>query len=310
MSKENICFNSDPQPGIGLPYEDIFFIRNKPENDRSESQNEIKLFLEDAFSFKNPDSIVNNLPEDKFGLENLSKIQIDFINWGNTQLVYLASLLYSNNKKEKLAVLVNQPTTPFGSGLREFENLKKLSDLDSNFVVRPFCYFSNKEQKQELYVSPYIEKAKCIIGVKEKWGVFDPDPLYHYEQFSDETSDQILANMIGLLVYYYDPKSGLAIVKTQISGDDFILEKKWEENPTISNIKLIAARELKEIKFNDYINKIKCEFLKGTNLKKKCVKEGGFEINYGSEKPIPQDITQKGIDLGMHLKKGNPKLSI
>ena len=65
--------------------------------------------LVSAFSNGNPDSILSQI-SGRFGLDSDVPVELAFMNYGNMQLVYLATIEY----RVKVAALVNQPHTPLG----------------------------------------------------------------------------------------------------------------------------------------------------------------------------------------------------
>ncbi|MDD4027249.1 MAG: hypothetical protein PHO75_03625 [Candidatus Shapirobacteria bacterium] len=300
MNKELVYISRDFSAGIGIPDDGSHFIKTNSDRDLLNTQNDIRDVLNAAFDIEDKNSIINNLPE-RFKISPDVNVQIDFMNYGNTQLVYLATLLGCNYEK-KLAVLINQPITPLGVVKEEFENLKKLSQLDPKFIIKPYTFFS--DGKHELYVSPYIEKAKCIYGGYQKWGIFDPDPFYHFEPFTKEISDQISTNMIALLVHYYDKKNNLGIAKTQISGDDFILTKDWDNNGIVLNsMRIIAARKMIHVSLKEYLDIIRSEFSQATHYNDEIIRRGEIKVNCKSSTAIPEKIIERGISLGLSLKR-------
>lgn len=104
--------------------------------------------------------------------------RLQFINYGDTQLVYVLTV-----GERKYTMLVGQPTTEFGVVKKEYENLKTIGKNNKQNVVVPIQYFKDDKDKQELYVTPYLYQARCI-GVEEKdWGVWIPEPEYHFKEF-------------------------------------------------------------------------------------------------------------------------------
>lgn len=126
------------------------------------------------------------------------------MNYGGTQLVYLATI----KDQGKFVALINQPHTPLGKVREEFENLKRLVEIDPRYVVRPYAHFVRKEKGHELYVSEYIENALCIAHIDDTHGIYDPLPHYHFEEFPAKTSRLIHKGIIALLVNYYDEEKG------------------------------------------------------------------------------------------------------
>jgi hypothetical protein len=211
-------------------------------------------------------------------------VHLDFINYGNTQMVYCARPANG----QLLTVLINQPKQKLGVVKSEFENLQRLAEIDPGFVIPTWAYF--KSESNELYVSSYVKNARCIYHMEDYpmgWGNFNPVPVYHFERFSEETAKAVTSNMIALLVNYYDSERGRGISKTQISGDDFILSQEFQPNnpdanTVLANMKLIAARGFIETEFQKYLDLIQQEFLMGTHYNDPDVISGRFQINHKS----------------------------
>ncbi|MEI8009166.1 MAG: hypothetical protein WCI00_07525 [bacterium] len=136
-------------------------------------------------------------------LDSESNVNLSFMNYGDTELVYLASI----GEKAKIATLINQPHTPLGKVKEEFDNLKRMVEIDPRFVVKPFAHFMKEKMGHEFYVSEYIDNAYCIAH-NDEHGVYNPLPRYHFEKFTKEISSKIHKVMIALLVNYYDEERG------------------------------------------------------------------------------------------------------
>jgi len=265
-----------------------------------ESHKNIIRALITAFSNEIPNSILSQLAG-KFNFDLNSSVNLSFMNYGNTQLVYLATIA----DKFKFAVLINQPHTHLGVVKEEFNNLEHLVKIDQRFVVKPFAYFDLKEKGHELYASQYIDNARCI-AVNNYPGFYDPLPFYHFEKFLPETVHAINSNIISLFVNYYDSEKKRGIAKTQISGDDFILTQNFIKNKSDTiqpNIKIIAARGFIEASLDEYINLLRQEFLIGTNYDEKDIISGKIRINHKSKLPMNLKEIEKGIQIGLELRK-------
>lgn len=168
--------------------------------------------------------------------------KIQFINYGETQLVYVLTV-----GERKYTLLVGQPTTKFGEVKKEYENLKIFGKDNRENIVVPIQYIT--DNKRELYVTPYLYQARCI-GVEDKeWGIWLPEPEYHFQEFSPKDKSIINSSMIAMLIKFFDNKNNLGMGACRLGGGDFVLEKRFENEPiTYENIskrmKLIAAREL------------------------------------------------------------------
>lgn len=155
-----------------------------------------------SFSNDVPDSLIHQLSQ-QLGIDKKANTKVAFMNHGNTQLVYLATI----KNQGKFAALINQPHTSLGKVKEEFENLKRMTEIDPRFVVKPIAHFIREEKGHELYVSEYIENALCIAH-NEEHGIYDPLPYYHFETFTPRTSNMIHKSIIALLVNYYDEEQG------------------------------------------------------------------------------------------------------
>ncbi len=264
------------------------------------SHNSIKQTLKSAFSSENQTNIISKLPS--FGQFDLnSPVKLSFLNYGDTQLVYLATI----GQTSKVVALINQPHTPLGVVKKEFDNLTRLAEIDLRFVVKPHVYFNLEEKGHELYISEYVNNAMCI-AVLNGHGIYDPLPSYHFEKFTPEISSRVNSSMIALLVNYYDIKRKRGIAKTQISGNDFILTRDFQKlNPetVLPNMKIIAARDFIDVSLYEYVDILEQEFLLGTSRSDKEVISGKIIINHSSKSPMTINEIKKGISLGLELRK-------
>lgn len=225
----------------------------------------------------------NNVPEFQ------GEKDIKFINYGDTQLVYVLTV----NGNKQYTLLVNQPHTEFGTGKREFDNLSLLNKNNHN-VIRPFFYAENGER--ELYATPYSYQARCVGIEKTEWGMWVPEPEYVFKEFTDSERQIINSSMVAMLVQLYDARRKLGLAECRLDGGDFMLEKGFEEqelscDSILQKMKLIAARKLIYIGFDEYIEKLKAE-LSG--------KEKGPNIILGKKlvNPMTEEEIEKGILLG------------
>lgn len=229
--------------------------------------------------------------------------KIQFINYGDTQLVYVLTV-----GERKYTLLVGQPAVEFGTVKREYENLRTLGRNNNENIVVPIHYFKDKKSERELYVTPYLYQARCI-GVEDKnWGIWVPEPEYHFQEFSPENKGVINSSMIAILIKYFDDKRNLGIGNCRLSGGDFILEKGFEdEKITYENImkkmKLIAARELLPMTLEEYINRIKEEFFRITYYKNEEEKDKTILINQKGRASMTIEEINAGIELGCELRK-------
>lgn len=114
--------------------------------------------------------------------------------------------------------------------------------------------------------------------------------------------------MIANLVKLYDAKNNLGIASCKIGGGDFILDKKWQKKEqtvksTLQNMKLIAARELIQIPLNQYVELIKKEFILRTYYENINDRDKSILINHKNRFPMQREEVEKGIQLGLRLRK-------
>lgn len=235
--------------------------------------------------------------------------KIQFINWGDTELVYVLTV-----GDKRYTMLVGQPTIKFGEVKKEYDNLRRLYKISPEHIVAPMYYLKNHDSTREMYVTPYLYQARCISSNEGNWGVFIPEPEYHFTSFSKEERQVINSSMIALLVRMYDMKNNLGIASCNISrGGDFILEKaigdfdtnKKTEKPVthediLKRMKLIAAREFVKMELEEYIDIIRKEFIKETYHSQE---DESMIINRRSCLKMEKDEIEIGIELGMELRK-------
>ena len=227
--------------------------------------------------------------------KELQDFGFEFINYGRTQIVYVLTDKATN---EKVTILVKQPVVEYGKVKQEADNLKNLKLVD-NLVVAPIDYYSNGEQ--ELYVTPYIEQARCVASDR-KWGVYVPEPFYRFEDFSEKQESVVNACMIAKLVSMYDFENNQGIAACKLGGGDFMLEKGWEDKPltienTLKSLYFIAAREMLKCSFEDYLKIIKSEFSRAT------INENQDELLVNIRGRVAMNIQdiESGIELGKQI---------
>ena len=275
----------DIKDSLGIPNFGPWYINVLPEQDTLEEITEI-------FNF------IKSVVYDKKILEfNSGNIDIQFINYGRTQLVFVVTV--DNNKQYTL--LVNQPATKYGVGKNEFDNLNMLNKIDAQLVIKPLYYFEN--ENQELYITPYYHQARCIGVDTNEWGMWIPEPEYHFDMFNEKNRRIINSTMIAILIRLYDEKNNKGISKCRLDGGDFMLLKGFENNElsydNITNyIKLIAARELLHISLDDYINRIRLE------LASKYT-DNLIVVGKKLRKPFTEDEIESGVEMGLRLKRIN-----
>lgn len=256
-------------------------------------------------AFTNQEESVYSKLNSRFQFAPKSEVNLAFMNYGNTQLVYLATIGNCVGPKHKFAVLINQPHTPLGVVKQEFENLARLKELDPRFVVEPFAHFALPRKGHELYAAQYIENALCL-AVQQVQGFYDPLPNYHFEAFPEESEldSRVNSSMIALLVNYYDHERKRGLAATQISGNDFMLTrdfKKEDPKTILPSMKLIAARGFVDAPLNDYTEMLKHDFITGTTRTTSDLKR--FKINHKSGLPLKLEDITHGIKRGLELRK-------
>ncbi len=254
------------------------------------------------FDAMNPNSAFSQLSQ-RFDLNSHFPAKISFINYGNTELVYMIKY----NEGHTFTILINQPQTPIETIRQEFENLKRLFEIDPHHVVEPYAYFSDEWGKHSFYVSEYINNAICIAHSPDwtPW-FYNPLPSYHFETIDSETTKEVNKNIIALLVHYYDQEQWMWLVETEISGNDFMLTRDFDLNnkETIQNtIKLISARNRIKISFEEYLHLIRKEFSMWTNRKMDEVVNWTIKINHKSVIAMSIDDIEEGIKLWLNMNK-------
>lgn len=268
---------------------------------RSEAHSNIKNTLIKAFRYDLDNSIVSRLSK-THNIKSPSSINISFLNYGNTEIVYLVTM--SNNNQ--FTVLINQPHTKLGVVRDEFNNLERLMEMDSRFVVKPLAYFSNEDLGHELYASEYIKDAACIIIGKSKHGIYLPIATPPFKVFPSKISSAINSTMIALLVNYYDEQKGRGLAQIQTNGNDYMLKPEFEikdKSTILPNIKLIAARKFIDTTLDEYLNLLQSEFLISTEHGDKLVTSGKILINTRSSYAMTKKQINKGIELGLKLRR-------
>ena len=224
-----------------------------------------------------------------------NKKNIKFINYGKTQLVYVMTI----DNSRQYTLLINQPATEYGLGKAEFNNLNRLNQLDSDAVIKPIGYFENNGK--ELYITPYYRQARCV-GIETKdWGVWVPEPNYHFRKFTEEEKHAVNSVIVAMLVKLYDEENNQGLSKCRLDGGDFMLLKGYEHNDMsfeniMNSIKLIAARKLIPISLDDYIERIRIE-LSGQDCNVMLVLGGKLK------QPFTIEEIEDGIEKGLELRK-------
>lgn len=223
-----------------------------------------------------------------------------FINWGYTGLVYVMRI-----GNQMFAITINQPSAPFQTIDQEYHNLVEFGNKHPNDVVKPEYHYSNPNLGFSLYISPYIDKARCISNNPKGWGIFIPEPRYRFRRYSPKAQKELLPCLIAKLILLYDDdnKKGIASCKT-IDGD-FMLDKRidyedFNTNNIMNRLKLVSIRDTINVSLDEYKDLIRTEF--------STLPQDGFLINTRSEAPIPITDIEKGIEIGLSARENNNKV--
>ena len=225
---------------------------------------------------------------------NVNDLRIQFINYGKTELVYVLT----EPNGERVTILTKQPAVEFGKIKQEAQNLRDLKQVDKK-VVAPIDYYRFGDQ--ELYVTPYINQARCVASYGT-WGMYIPEPFYRFEDFTSEQEQIVNTCMIAKLVSLYNFEKGQGVASCKLGGGDFMLPKGWEdETPTIkntlNNLYLIAAREMLDCSFDEYLDIIRSEFSRRTIDEK----QDELLLNLRGRVPMQIEDIENGIELGKQI---------
>ena len=227
----------------------------------------------------------------------IEDLNIEFINYGKTELVYVLS----EKSGKRVTLLVKQPAVQLGKVNQEARNLIALKKKDEN-VIAPIDYFQLGDQ--ELYVTPYINQARCIASYGS-WGMYIPEPYYRFESFTAEQEKIVNSCMIAKLVSLYDFDKREGISACKLGGGDFMLPKGWErQKPTVEdtlkNLYLIAAREKVKCSFEEYLSIIRDEFSRRTITEN----QKDLIMNLRGRVPMQTEDIEAGIKLGQSIIQG------
>ena len=225
---------------------------------------------------------------------DVKDLGLDFINYGKTELVYVLT----EPNGDRVTILTKQPAVEVGQVKQEAQNLCELKKVD-NSVVAPIDYY--KFGDQELYATPYINQARCVAS-DGKWGMYVPEPFYRFESFTSEQEHIVNTCMIAKLVSLYNFEKGQGIASCKLGGGDFMLPKGWEkEIPTIQNtlnsLYFIAAREMINCSFDEYLDLIRSEFARKTINEN----QDKLFLNHRGRVPMSPNDIECGIELGKQI---------
>ena len=199
---------------------------------------------------------------------------------------------------------MNQPKTPAGQGLEEYNNLIYLNKINPDIVIKPINYYVNPDNpQQELYITPYYFQARCVGVNTTEWGIWIPEPKYYFRDFNQIEKKVINKCMIALVIKLYDEKNKKGISRWRFDGGDFMLLKGFEngeinEDNIIKNLIMISARKLITIELKDYIEKMKIELRNGLNDN-----EEKLIIGKNLRCPFSEEEIEEGIKYGMKLRE-------
>ena len=226
---------------------------------------------------------------------------IEFINYGDTELVYVIKTDDNIN-----TLLVGQPATILGTVKIEYDNLRHLATNNPSIIVSPTTYISNG--KREAYITPYVKQARCIATYDGTYGAYIPEPYYRYEPYNDFDQYLVSKAIVANLIRLYDYDNKLALAECKIGGGDFILEKEYDIEPhteenILKRMKLIAARKLINIELKDYIGLLRKELSKRTYYRSLSERDNSILVNIKNRVPMSQEAIEDGISLGLSLRK-------
>ncbi len=269
----------------------VFYIKNEGTLLADEYVN-LKLFLQE---YKNHYAKQN-------GVSNKA-VNIRFINWGMEAQFFVLSC-----KKELLTLLVGQPRIKFGTIKHQAKLLSHFNKIDS-LVVAPVEYFASNSNvyKKELMVTPYVYQARCISTVDQNLGVYVPEPKYHFSTFSTQAQSVVKSCMIAKLISCYDVKNNVGLGDVQVFSGDFILDKSYKQTnnytQTLNKLSLIACRKTVKCRLEEYINLIKSEFVVNSRQGTSLLGNKKFKINTNLDSPLSLAEVEKGIKLGLAIRK-------
>jgi|GEM_PF-2625346 len=248
-----------------------------------------------ATELKNLDCLINTTIKNDKHFAGKS-VNVEFINYGKTQLVFLAT----TDKGKQYTLMVNQPATKLGFGKNEFNNLRQLNQIAPNLVIKPMSHF--EEDKHELYITPYYQHARCICVEKKDWGMWIPELGYCFKKFDSIERSTINSSMVAALVRLYDQDRQQGLANCRLDGGDFMLMKGFDncelsyDNAT-KHLKLIAARQFVKLSLDDYIDQLRDELL--GNLKKEDLLILGQKL----KQPLTIQEINTGVAIGMSLRE-------
>lgn len=282
------------EESLGIPDSSFLYLTLEDEKSRLE-----EYFITREFLIQNVG---------KFGIVPSS---LKFINWGNTELVFVGK-----NKLDQLkTILVGQPTISYGQIKKEVDNLRYLSKNNPKDIVIPEEYYGDEGVKKEMFVAPYCYQARCI-SCTDNWGQYVPEPSYHFEEFDFQKRKVINSSMIAKLISMYNSKDNMGLASVELAGGDFILLKELDAqnlsyHNVLKNMKLIAARKLVKMPLDKYIARITEEFsaipkVIGKNKDGEVIVDDSNNIiNKRTNLSLSMEEITEGISIGIKLRQKN-----
>ena len=274
---------------LGIDNYSSWYIRNSKEQNQENEFKKINKFISEF--------CLNNSFEELQG----EKISLQFINYGDTQLVFVITI---NNLKQ-YTLLVNQPKTRAGQSFDEFTNLTNFNKMHPEIIIKPIKYYVNPlNPQQEIIMTPYYYQARCV-GVEteeEGWGEWIPEPNYHFRIYNDKESKVIKKCIVAMMIKFYDEKNKCSIANYSLDGDDFMLKKGYEkeelnEENIIKNFVFIAARKVIKIELDELINRIRKE------LRNDFKENENIILRKKLRAPFTEEDIEEGIKYGMNLRE-------
>ena len=244
--------------------------------------------------------ILDFIQKNDFSELKNKKYDYEFINYGDTELVFVIK----TEDSKYYTMLINQPSTKKDIVKNEYNNLNKFSK-SNKFVIKPLYYFEKGDKA--LYLTPYIYQARCIASKNNNFGLYVPEPIYHFTEFNDHERKIVNAAMIANVIKLYNEKESLGLCDIKFGGGDFILEKEWDNESknidnTLKRMKLIAARNQIKISFEDYLNLLRKELVQRTYYYNKKDRDKNILLNLKARLPMTKEEIEEGIALGLKLR--------
>lgn len=241
--------------------------------------------------------------------------EVKFINYGDTELVYVISY-----GEQKFTLLFGQPTVPLNDIETEVNLLQKYHKNGRSTVVAPLTSFKTSKAhaiagtgyfhifNKMSYITPYYEQARCVASQEDGFGIYVPEPEYHFERFSKKESDLVCACMIAKLISLYDAKTKCGISACKLGGGDFILTKEWDREKldlgdTLKCMKLIASRKEVHCSLKKYISLLREECTKRTYYSTEEQRDPNIIINHKARVGMSPEAVEQGIVMGLKLRK-------